>query len=300
MAGRTTNYGWTKPEANDYVEASVLAEVFEAVDGKMKEVENHGAKKDNPHGVTKTQVGLGNVPNVATNDQTPTYTAASSLTGLTSGEKLSVAFGKLAKAVSDLMNHLTNKNNPHGVTAAQVGAAASGHTHSNYAASGHDHANQTISPGAIEVKPASGASHGGYIDFHFGGSTADNTSRIMETAEGRLNVSRDFNVAGNLMMGGNVVFNLNVKPVGEYTGNGGSNTIDLGTTASSKMVYIGSSRGVALVTQTGAFCLSSGAVSGVKYSDANYGVTSSKGKLSLNTSNICLNETGTKYTYWTI
>ena len=49
----------------------------------------------NPHGTTKSDVGLGNVPNVATNDQTPTYTEASSLAKLTSGEKLSVAFGNI-------------------------------------------------------------------------------------------------------------------------------------------------------------------------------------------------------------
>lgn len=71
--------------------------------------------------LTKALVGLGNVPNVATNDQTPTYTAASTLADLVSGEKLSVAFGKLTKAVSDLIAHLANKSNPHGVTKAQVG-----------------------------------------------------------------------------------------------------------------------------------------------------------------------------------
>ena len=82
---------------------------------------SHTGNKTNPHGVTKSQVGLGNVPNVATNDQTPTYTLASGNTALTSGEKLSVAFGKIAKAISSLISHLANKSNPHGVTKAQVG-----------------------------------------------------------------------------------------------------------------------------------------------------------------------------------
>ena len=82
----------------------------------------HIGNKENPHEVTKSQVGLGNVPNVATNDQTPTHTQASTLAKLTSGEKLSVAFGKIAKAIADLISHLANKENPHGVTAAQVGA----------------------------------------------------------------------------------------------------------------------------------------------------------------------------------
>lgn len=57
---------------------------------------------------TAAMVGLGNVPNVATNDQTPTYAAASTLEALTSGEKLSVALGKLKKAVSDLISHLAD------------------------------------------------------------------------------------------------------------------------------------------------------------------------------------------------
>ena len=78
---------------------------------------------------SKSAVGLGNVPNVATNDQTPTYTEASTAASLTSGEKLSVAFGKIAKAITDFLAHVANKSNPHGVTASQVGAAASSHNH---------------------------------------------------------------------------------------------------------------------------------------------------------------------------
>lgn len=91
--------------------------------------EAHVGDKGNPHGVTKAQVGLGNVPNVATNDQTPTYSEAATLTALSAGEKMSVAFGKLKKAVSSLIAHIGDKKNPHKVTAAQAGAAATNHTH---------------------------------------------------------------------------------------------------------------------------------------------------------------------------
>lgn len=87
----------------------------------LDDITNHIKNKSNPHEVTKSQVGLGNVPNVATNDQTPTYTAATTLSSLRSGEKLSVAFGKIAKAVSDFISHIKNMNNPHNVTKAQVG-----------------------------------------------------------------------------------------------------------------------------------------------------------------------------------
>ena len=91
----------------------------------------HINNKSNPHAVTKAQVGLGNVPNVATNDQTPTYTAASVLSELSSGEKLSVSFGRLAKAVKDLITHIAD--NVRHVTAAERsawnGKAASNHSH---------------------------------------------------------------------------------------------------------------------------------------------------------------------------
>lgn len=72
---------------------------------------------------TAEEVGLGNVPNVTTNDQTPTYTEAATLATLTSGEKLSVALGKIKKAIADLIAHIINKSNPHDVTAEQIGAA---------------------------------------------------------------------------------------------------------------------------------------------------------------------------------
>jgi hypothetical protein len=86
---------------------------------KTQKVNNHALSGDIT--VSKTDVGLGNVPNVSTNDQTPTYTKASTLTALSSGEKLSIAFGKIAKAVSSLISHIANVSNPHSVTKAQVG-----------------------------------------------------------------------------------------------------------------------------------------------------------------------------------
>ena len=88
----------------------------------LSTLNSHVSNKSNPHGVTKAQVGLSNVPNVATNDQTPTYTQASSLANLTSGEKLSVSFGKIMKAIADFITHKNSTSNPHNVTASQAGA----------------------------------------------------------------------------------------------------------------------------------------------------------------------------------
>lgn len=50
-----------------------------------------------------------------------TYTDAGSLSELQSGETLSTAFGKIKVAISNLISHLKNFNNPHKVTKAQVG-----------------------------------------------------------------------------------------------------------------------------------------------------------------------------------
>ena len=70
-----------------------------AVDTKLT---SHTSNTSNPHGVTKSQVGLGNVPNVATNDQTPTFSQASTRANIASGEKVSVIFGKIMKWFADL------------------------------------------------------------------------------------------------------------------------------------------------------------------------------------------------------
>lgn len=67
--------------------------------------------------VTPENIGLGNVPNVTTNDQTPTFTQAATRENIASGNKLSVIFGKIMKWFADLKtvafsgsyNDLSNK-----------------------------------------------------------------------------------------------------------------------------------------------------------------------------------------------
>lgn len=95
---------------------------YKYADDKAAVADAHAKDTGNPHKVTAAQVGLGNVPNKKTNDLEPTFTEASALEALISGEKLSVLFGKLAKAVSTLISHLQNASNPHKVTAKQAGA----------------------------------------------------------------------------------------------------------------------------------------------------------------------------------
>ena len=101
--------------------ATVDPEGYVTFETMQKALNTHIGNKSNPHSVTKSQVGLGNVPNVATNDQTPTYSDTTTLVTLSSGEKISIAFAKIKLAITTLINHLANKSNPHGVTKSQVG-----------------------------------------------------------------------------------------------------------------------------------------------------------------------------------
>lgn len=101
--------------------ATVDPEGYVTFETMQAALNTHTGNKSNPHSVTKSQVGLGNVPNVATNDQTPTYSDTTTLVTLSSGEKISIAFAKIKLAITTLINHLANKSNPHGVTKSQVG-----------------------------------------------------------------------------------------------------------------------------------------------------------------------------------
>lgn len=74
----------------------------------------HINNKSNPHGVTKAQVGLGNVQNLA-----PAYMPVST------AQATAIADAKAAgtKAQTDLSTHANRKDNPHNVTRAQLGLA---------------------------------------------------------------------------------------------------------------------------------------------------------------------------------
>lgn len=99
--------GWKNNEAGGtYIDAEHLNHMEDGIAANDEAIEAHVGSSTNPHNVTKTQVGLGNVPNVSTNNQTPTYTVASTLAALTSGEVLSTAMGKLARGMLSLISHI--------------------------------------------------------------------------------------------------------------------------------------------------------------------------------------------------
>jgi len=146
-----TAAGWLKPYAADDLVSLVLdivvavgdAEKIDAVisgavgyvttqefnDFKTNDFETHIRNFDNPHRVTKEQIGLGNVPNVTPSNMTVTFSREARLENLVSGNTLSRLFGYVSKAVAELIEHLTTEN-PHEITPAKINASAVGHKHS--------------------------------------------------------------------------------------------------------------------------------------------------------------------------
>ena len=90
-------------------EAATRAQADTTVNAK---VDSHIANKSNPHGVTKAQVGLGNVNNTSDADK-PVSTA----------QATAIADAKAAgtNAQANLNTHTQNKSNPHNVTRDQLG-----------------------------------------------------------------------------------------------------------------------------------------------------------------------------------
>ena len=90
-------------------EAATRAQADTTVNAK---VDSHIGNKSNPHGVTKAQVGLGNVNNTSDADK-PVSTA----------QATAIADAKAAgtNAQTNLTTHMQNMSNPHGVTRDQLG-----------------------------------------------------------------------------------------------------------------------------------------------------------------------------------
>lgn len=104
-------------EAKAYTDAAktALEKLIQDSDKVIKEsLDAHIGNKSNPHNVTKAQVGLGNVQNLAPADM-PVSTA----------QATAIADAKAAgtKAQTDLSTHANRTDNPHNVTRAQLGLA---------------------------------------------------------------------------------------------------------------------------------------------------------------------------------
>ena len=72
----------------------------------------------------------------------------------------------------------------------------------------HQHQNGVVKPNAIELNEGGAADHGGYIDFHFGGSKGDFTTRLIEQGPCDLRITPDptMNVLYKVLHTGNVLY----------------------------------------------------------------------------------------------
>lgn len=104
-------------EAKAYTDAAktALEKLIQDSDKVIKEsLDAHIGNKSNPHNVTKAQIGLGNVQNLAPADM-PVSTAQA--TAIADAEAAGT------KAQTDLNTHANRRDNPHNVTRAQLGLA---------------------------------------------------------------------------------------------------------------------------------------------------------------------------------
>jgi len=101
----TSNYNLGKQEdKNDNFSMDVITENMDKIDAALS---SHELDTNNPHDVTKTQIGLSNVDNTSDLDKPISALTQTAL--------------NLKADNLDLTTHTTNTSNPHGVTKAQVG-----------------------------------------------------------------------------------------------------------------------------------------------------------------------------------
>lgn len=113
ITNRTNAINALRTELKTYVD-DLIADTGSDVTALETKVNNHIANKSNPHTVTKTQVGLGNVNNTSDVNK-PVSTA----------QAAAIADAKAAgtAAQTSINNHAGRKDNPHTVTRAQLGLA---------------------------------------------------------------------------------------------------------------------------------------------------------------------------------
>ena len=99
--------------------SSIKSTLENSIAGVSSSLSTHTANKSNPHGVTKSQVGLGNVDNTSDANK-PVSTAQATAIANAKTEALE-ASGAVAESLSA---HTSNKNNPHEVTLSQLGGQA--------------------------------------------------------------------------------------------------------------------------------------------------------------------------------
>jgi hypothetical protein len=113
ITNRTNAINALRTELKTYVD-DLIADTGSDVTALETKVNNHIANKSNPHTVTKTQVGLGNVNNTSDADKPVSTTQATAIAD-------AKAAGTTAQ--TSINSHAGRKDNPHTVTRAQLGLA---------------------------------------------------------------------------------------------------------------------------------------------------------------------------------
>jgi hypothetical protein len=113
ITNRTNAIKALRTELKTYID-NQISDTGSDVTALETKVNNHIANKSNPHGVTKSQVGLGNASNTSDANK-PVSTA----------QAAAIADAKAAgtAAQTSINNHAGRKDNPHTVTRAQLGLA---------------------------------------------------------------------------------------------------------------------------------------------------------------------------------
>lgn len=113
ITNRTNAINALRTELKTYVD-DLIADTGSDVTALETKVNNHIANKSNPHTVTKTQVGLGNVNNTSDADKP-----------VSTDQATAIADAKAAgtTAQTSINSHAGRKDNPHTVTRAQLGLA---------------------------------------------------------------------------------------------------------------------------------------------------------------------------------
>lgn len=148
-----------------------------------------------------------------------------------------------------------------------------------------------VTPSFIEFTPESNSNNGGYIDFHFNGSSSDFTSRIIEGSSGALQISATNGVTINAK---NVVRSVN----GSTADASGNVTISTGGGTSAYQIPYGTSSTspttkakVATITNGTSFSLVVGAIVAIRFTSKLYG---DEGSSTYQFTTLNVNSTGAK------
>jgi hypothetical protein len=131
-------------------------------------ITSHTSNTSNPHSVTKTQVGLGNVDNTSDLNKPISTATQSALDGKSStshnhdGVYAASAHnhtGTYEPANANIQSHISSTSNPHSVTAAQAGAIATGGAYSDLSTASKIGTGSTQVPLVITTTPAHMSQH---------------------------------------------------------------------------------------------------------------------------------------------